>query len=118
MIRFIQSTSASLLCSANTGAWVGHSGQLAGQLRLNTGTQTIEAYDGVSWIAISQTANLSLSYTAEEAIQWASKKMHEEAEIQEMAKTHKSVAAALENLNKAQKQLDATIILSKEEYEK
>lgn len=115
MIRFIQAASSSLLSSSNSGPWIGNVGQGAGDLRLNTANQNIEAYDGVSWITISQTSNISLSYTAEAAIRWATEKMREEADIQDMAKKHKAVAAALENLNKAQKQLDVTIILSKEE---
>ena len=48
-------------------------------------------------------------------MRWVHEKMLEEAEIKAMAEKHKAVATALENLNKAQKQLDVTIILSKEE---
>lgn len=114
MIKHIQSSSAMLQCSSQIGPWVGSNGQMAGQLRFNTSTQSLEAYDGISWIAISQTVNISLGYSVEESIRWVSEKIREEAEVKAMAEKHKAVAAALENLNKAQKQLDATIILSKE----
>ncbi len=40
--------------------------------------------------------------------------MHEEQEMKALAEKHPAVAIALENLNKAQQQLKATIILSKE----
>jgi hypothetical protein len=43
--------------------------------------------------------------------------MQEEQELKRLAENHPAVAMALENLNKSQEQLKATIILSKD-YEK
>ena len=117
MIQHITSNSANLLSSAYSPPHINSNGQTAGQVRYNTSTQCMEVYDGSSWINVSQRVSIGLSYGAEEAIRWAHERMTMEATAREMAEKHKSVAAALENLNKAQKQLDVTIILSKEHNE-
>jgi hypothetical protein len=115
MIKHITSNSANLMSSSYIPPYVNNNGQSAGQVRFNTSTQNMEVYDGNMWIAISQNVSMGLSYGAEEAIRWAHERMTMEATAKEMAEKHKAVAAALENLNKAQEQLKTTIILSKEE---
>jgi len=90
------------------------SGNMSGQMRYNTNSQSVEVYDGNNWISISQQASVGLSYEAEEAMRWAINKKREEAEIKELAEKHKAVAAALENLNKAQEQLKIVAHLSKD----
>ena len=115
MIKHITSNSDNLLSSSYSPPYINNNGQSAGQIRFNTMTQNMEVYDGVSWISFSQNVSIDLTYRAEEAMRWVHEKIREEVEVKAMAEKHKAVATALENLNKAQKQLDVTIILSKEE---
>ena len=59
-------------------------------------------------------ATVGLSLEAESLLDWAKEKRNEELEFERMSKDHPAVKIALENLNKAQQQLKATAILSKE----
>ena len=76
---------------------------------------TLEVYDGHSWQQVpSNYAHIKLSAAATSAIQWALSKMAQEQEIKNLAKDHPAVQIALDNVEKARLQLEATIILSKE----
>jgi len=89
---------------------------IAGQVRYN-GTD-FEVNDGNSWkLLTSSYAQIDMSKEAHDAFQWSIKKMAEEREAQELAKDHPAVQIALDNLEKANQQLNATILLSKEHNE-
>ncbi len=89
--------------------------QGVGNMRFNTSTQNIEIWDGSNWVTFNTSyATVGLSPDAEILLDWAKVRMHEEQEMKALAEKHPAVAIALENLNKAQQQLKATIILSKE----
>jgi len=90
-------------------------GQGVGMLRYNTVNHIIEVYDGSTWIGLSNTlASIDLSHETQKVIMWARTKMTEEANLKELAEDHPAVKIALDNLERAKQQLDATIILSKE----
>jgi hypothetical protein len=90
-------------------------GQSAGIMRYNTNMNTVEVYDGQVWNEIgSSYAYISLTSEAEALLDWAREKRNEEFQIQSLAKDHPAVKIAMDNLEKARQQLDATIILSKE----
>jgi len=89
--------------------------QSAGMMRYNTNMNTVEVYDGQSWKDISSNyANISLTMEAESLLDWARKKRDEELQYKSLAESHPAVKIAMDNLEKAKLQLDATIILSKE----
>jgi hypothetical protein len=89
---------------------------LAGQVRY-TGND-FEVNDGNSWRPlVSSQIYMDMSKQAQDAFQWAIRKMAEEQEAQTLAKDHPAVQIALENLEKARQQLNATILLSKENNE-
>jgi hypothetical protein len=89
--------------------------QSAGMLRYNSNSQNIEVYDGSIWKELTASyASVDLNHDAQNAISWAKGKMKDEAELEKLAKEHPAINLALDNLKKAQRQLDATIILSKE----
>jgi len=91
----------------------------AGITRWNGNTQSLEVYDGSSWMVISSSvATVGLNTDAVRAITWANNKMNEEAELEKLAKEHPAINIALDNLKKAKIQLDTTIILSKEHDQK
>ena len=89
--------------------------QSAGMLRYNPSNSNIEVYDGSIWKELTASyASVDLNYEAQHAIDWASRKMKEEEEYKMLAEKHIAVKLALDNLERAKQQLDATIILSKE----
>jgi hypothetical protein len=90
----------------------------AGMVRWNQNMSCFEVNDGNSWRILEMGyASVGLSPEAETLLDWAKIKMQEEQEMKRLAEDHPAVAIALENLNKSQEQLKATIILSKD-YEK
>ena len=89
---------------------------IAGQVRYNG--MDFQVNDGNTWQSIpSGYASISMSQQAQDSFQWVIKKMADEQEAQELAKDHPAVQIALNNLEKAKQQLNATILLSKE-YDK
>ena len=95
--------------------YINMSNPSAGMTRFNGNTQSLEVYDGHSWMVISSSvASVGLNNDAAGAITWALKKMAEEAELEKLAREHPAINLALDNVKKAKTQLDAIIILSKE----
>jgi hypothetical protein len=87
----------------------------AGMVRWNSNMNCLEVNDGNSWKTIDMGyATVGLNPEAEMLLDWAKVKMQEEQEMKRLAENHPAVKIALENLNKAQEQLKATVILSKE----
>jgi len=62
--------------------------QSAGMLRWNTSSNTIEVYNGVAWFSVDTTANITLSDYAQQALDWAVKKMQEEERLQSLMSRH------------------------------
>lgn len=78
----------------------------------------MQVFDGGSWITIGGSyATVDLNGEAQAILAWARKKMNEEADYKALAERNKSVAIALENLNKAKEQLATVTILAKEHNE-
>ena len=95
--------------------YINMSNTSAGMTRWNGSTQSLEVYDGHAWMVISSSiSNIGLTGEAVSIMEWARKKMNEEASIEKLAREHTAINIALDNLKKAKIQLDATIILSKE----
>lgn len=71
-----------------------------GTVRYNGTHRALEAYDGYSWRIISNpNTTVGLSAEAEEAMEWAIKKMHEERQIQELAEKYPAIKDAKEKLD-------------------
>jgi hypothetical protein len=80
--------------------------------------QDLQVFDGSSWMVVGGSyANVSLDSSSRFALDWVKKKMLEEQDMLELAKKSKSVAIALENLNKAKEELELIAILAKEHNE-
>jgi len=87
----------------------------AGMVRWNPNMSQLEVNDGNNWQSIAMSfASVGLTSEAESILDWARNKMREEFEMKALAEQHPAVKIALENLNKAQEQLKATVILSKD----
>jgi hypothetical protein len=94
----------------------------AGMLRWNPNMNCMEVNDGSVWKTLeSSYASVSLTPEAESILLWARRKMEEDRMIESLQDDHPAVKIAKENLNKAkeaalraEQQLKATVILSKE----
>jgi hypothetical protein len=86
----------------------------AGQVRYNPTTYSMEVYDGSYWKAMDNSVNITLTPAAEDAIQWAMKRMLEEKKIEEYAVKYPSVAAAYEHHKKSEEILNSVINLVKD----
>ena len=87
-----------------------------GDVRYNTNMQKLEVYDGQMWIEINTSyASVGLTPDAERALDWANRKIAEEAELDRLAASNATIA----DLIKQKKELDDKIkmvqILTKEE---
>lgn len=66
----------------------------------------LEIYDGSTWMMMqSSYPQVELSGHVQVVIQWAEKKMAEEARIKELAAKHPTVADALEAVKQAEEQV-------------
>lgn len=94
----------------------GYSGsQGVGNMRYNTSNQHMEVFDGGSWIQLNLgSASVGLNSEAESLLDWARKKRDEELSWQSLSLENEAVRIALENLEKAKRQLDITAKLARE----
>ena len=84
-----------------------------GMLRLNG--SDMEVFDGSSWIKIYPgSANVGLNNEAEQAIDWAIKRMKQEKEWYDLATTNEAVRIALDQLEQARTRLELTAHLARE----
>ena len=97
--------------------------QGVGNMRYNTSTQNMEVWDGNGWIILNTSIPmLGLTSEAEEILDWAREKRREEEAMLPLPSDHPAIRIAKENLNRAkaevmraEEQLKATIILSRDE---
>jgi uncharacterized radical SAM superfamily protein len=87
-----------------------------GDVRYDTQMQRLEVYDGQMWREINSShASVGLTPDAERALDWANRKIAEEAELDRLAASNATIA----DLIKQKKELDDKIkmvqILTKEE---
>lgn len=87
----------------------------AGMLRYNSNTNGIEINDGNVWRAMSTShASVGLTPETEMLLEWAQQKRNEELALKALAEKNEAVRIAVENLNKAQEQLQITAHLARE----
>jgi hypothetical protein len=90
--------------------------QGVGNIRFNTSNQTLEVFDGSNWIILNMPdATVGLNDEAESLLNWASVKRDEELKIAELSKKHPGVADAVQELKRANEQLQIMVNLVKEE---
>jgi hypothetical protein len=94
----------------------GYSGsQGVGNMRYNTTNQRMEVFDGSGWVQLNLgSASVGLNSEAESLLDWARKKRDEELAWASLAQENEAVKIALENLEKAKRQLDITAKLARE----
>ena len=79
---------------------------LVGQVRYNGSSQTMEVYDGMTWLTLTPSyPTVELTGEVQAILNWAKEKIHEEARIRELAAKHPSVADALQAVAVAEDQV-------------
>lgn len=88
----------------------------AGNMRFNTSSQQIEVYDGNNWVLVaSSTPTISLTYEAEQLLDWAKrKKAEEDAEIA-LAESNPTISDLIEQRKKIEEQINIVKTLIKPE---
>jgi hypothetical protein len=98
----------------NTGLYINAGSPSAGMVRYIN--NNFEVYDGSSWVGLyGSFPIIDLTSSANSAINWAMKKMSEEAELEKIANESPAIKAAYDNMLRAAEQLKTTIILSKDD---
>lgn len=70
-----------------------------GELRFNPNSQNVEVYDGQMWRELQQShVQISLTHEANAALDWATKKMREEQELEALAKEYPILEDAMRDL--------------------
>ena len=86
-----------------------------GNMRWNPSSGNIEIYDGNTWVMMySAHATVDLGSEAKSILDWARLKMAQEQAWEASAEKNETVRIALDNVLRAEKQLETTIILSEE----
>ena len=60
----------------------------AGMVRHNSNTQTLEVYDGNTWLALAGSGDISFSPEAQQVMDWAYKKMKEDEQLEMLIEKH------------------------------
>lgn len=103
--------------SGNSSTYVNnYSGsQGVGNMRYNTSNQTMEVFDGSTWVQLNMGyASVGLNNEAESLLDWARKKRDEELEWYRLATNSEAVRIALEQLEQAKQRLELTAILARD----
>lgn len=112
MIKGVVCTGPYLTVGSYQTPYINMSTPSSGMMRYNGNTSSVEIYDGSYWQQIHTMQDINLTPQANEILDWAKKKMQEEQHRTLLASTHPAVAVALENLKRAEEQLQTTIHLS------
>ena len=90
--------------------------QGVGNIRFNTTNQTMEVYDGMSWITLQMGhVNVGLTPEAESILDWAKKKRDEEIEIDLLAAANPAIKNLLEQIKEKEDQIQMVMTLIKKE---
>ena len=90
--------------------------QGVGNLRFNTTNQSMEVYDGNSWMTLQMGhVNVGLSAEAESLLDWAKQKRQEEIEIAALAETNATIRDLLNTIKQKQEQISIVRTLIKKE---
>ena len=89
--------------------------QGVGNMRYNTSSQRMEVFDGNNWQQLNMgSVSVGLNHEAEQALDWALKKIKQEKEWYELASNSEAVRIALDQLEQATTRLELTAHLARE----
>ena len=109
MLRGINSRSKYLQVNSGTSStYVNNYGGSVGvgNMRYNTSTQTMEVYDGTTWIMLNMSyADVNLSGEAESLLDWVQKKRDEEFRRQALAESNPAIKDLVEQIKEKEDQI-------------
>jgi len=109
MLRGINSRSKYLQVNSGTSStYVNNYGGSVGvgNMRYNTSTQTMEVYDGTTWIMLNMSyADVNLSGEAESLLDWVQKKRDEEFMRQALAESNPAIKDLVEQIKEKEDQI-------------
>ena len=89
---------------------------VCGMMRLNSGNQNIEVFDGSCWQMLNGAIPMiSLSDETEKILAWSRKKMEDELYILGLSKEYPAVKYLLDQQNDIKHKIDMVVALVKEE---
>lgn len=90
--------------------------QGVGNLRFNTTNQSMEVYDGNSWMLLQMGhVNVGLNAEAESLLDWARQKRQEELDLEALAETNATIKDLLNTIKQKQEQISIVRTLIKKE---
>lgn len=95
-------------------SYVANNGQGSGDVRWNTVTQRLEAYDGQNWIGISTDINISADSMLMDVVDWARRRRGEEEALRKAASDNPMVQDCIGEYIKATEKLQVAISLTKQ----
>ena len=72
----------------NSMPYINLSQPMAGMLRLNPSTNTIDVYNGSTWMSVSNDVSIDFSERVKQVLAWAEGKMIEEQKLRELMERH------------------------------
>lgn len=85
---------------------------LVGQLRYNGASQTMEVYNGASWLTMASSyPTVELAPEVQTVLNWARTKMAEEQRMRELAEKHPTVADAIAARERAEEAVRIAVAL-------
>ena len=89
----------------------------AGMVKWDSGAQGLAVSDGMTWHSIpNNTVQVDLDSITKKTIEWAHKKMQEELELEELAKTNSAVNDLVNQIKEKQNQLKMVKALLKKDH--
>jgi hypothetical protein len=89
---------------------------MIGALSYDPNIGHMKVYDGNGWMTIGGgTASINLTPNAVSILRWAEKKMQEEIEYEQLAKTNPTIKSIVDEINKYKNQIEMIKILMKDE---
>lgn len=86
----------------------------AGMVRYNGTSNSLEIYDGFTWLTIASTyPTVELTAEVQSILEWARQKRTEEAEWLKLASDNATLQDAIDTLKKAQEQVKILVALVK-----
>lgn len=82
-----------------------------GMTRFNPSTQSLEVYDGYSWLSVTGSSHIALTDEAVELLEWAKQERDRQQYYEQLAKKYVTVADAIESVKDAEHRLRELAIL-------
>lgn len=88
----------------------------AGMIKWDSGAQGLAVSDGMTWHTIpNNIVQVDLDSNTKKTIEWANKKMREELELEELAKTNPAINDLVNQIKEKQNQLEMVKTLIKKD---